>query len=618
MRWLRNILGGGAPAPAPARPAPAHADVPATDWRRLGNDALAAGDLAEAGRCYEQGVDAHPRDASLRLNLGFVHLQRGQFAPAAESLQQALALRTPAEDIAHDAHFLLGQAHAALGRPEQALASFAAAVQARPGFAEPMAGALQVCRQAGRREEALEWATRLVQARPNTENRQWHALQLAECGRDAEAAGVLAEALAQDGGATQARTQRFGVLFRLARFDEALAEARVVAEALPQDAGALVNLAAVLEKLDRLDEALGCVDRALALEPGRRDALFNRVAILHGMGRHRDGVAAARHALSLFPDDADLHNTLSIMLLLLGDFEEGLAEHEWRMRCGSFSAFRMPPEFRLWRGESLAGKSIFLYGEQGFGDSIQFLRYVPQIAALAREVLLQVPEGLEALAEGLAPNCRQLPQGARLPAIDYHCPLMGLAYVLGTREDTIPAAVPYLHADPQAVRAWRERLGGGVLNVGIAWSGKPTFVNDRNRSMTLEAFRQIATPGCRFFTMQPQLREVDRPVLAAWDQAQDTGREVRDFADTAALMEALDLVITTDTSVANLAGALGRPTWVLLGFVADWRWLLDRPTTPWYPTARLYRQPAPKDWDSVVTRVRTDLAALIAARGLPQ
>lgn len=620
MRWLRNILGGSDPVPSGPPVVAPPATEPVPDWRQRGNDALAAGDLAGAGRCYEQGVAAHPRDAALHLNLGFVLLQQGQASAAAERLREALALHRPEDGLAQDAHFLLGQAQRRLGRPEDALASFAAAVRAQPGFAEPMADALQVCRETGRRDEALGWATQLVQARPTTENRQWHALQLADCGRHAEAADVLAEALAQDAGATQARMQRFGVLFGLRRFEEARAEARAVVDAQGgRDPAALVNLSAALEKLDRLEEALDHVDRALALDPGRRDGMFNRVAILHGLGRHREAVTAARQALARWPDDADLHNNLALMLLLLGEFEDGWAEHEWRMRSDRFSAFRVPEALPLWRGESLAGKTIFLYGEQGFGDSLQFVRYVPQVCAQAGEVVLQVPNGLEPLVDDLAANCRLLPQNVPLPAIDFHCPLMSLPYVLGTREDSIPAPVPYLRADTGEVRAWRETLGSDGFNVGIAWSGNPTHVNDRNRSMPLAMFRQIATPGCRFFTLQPDIREEDRPVLQAWDQARDAGREMRDFAETAAFVEALDLVITVDTSVAHLAGALGKPVWVLLPFVPDWRWLLDRPTSPWYPTARLYRQPVAKDWDTVLAQVRADLAALVADRsGAPR
>jgi hypothetical protein len=186
---------------------------------------------------------------------------------------------------------------------------------------------------------------------------------------------------------------------------------------------------------------------------------------------------------------------------------------------------------------------------------------------------------------------------------------MSLPTLLGTRLDSIPAAVPYLRADAARARQWRERLPGDALNVGIAWSGKTTHVNDHNRSMTLATFRAIEVPGCRFVTIQPQLRDVDREALATWPQALDLGSELRDFADTAALVDALDLVISVDTGVAHLAGALARPVWILLPHAPDWRWMLERADSPWYPTARLYRQPAPGRWDPVLAAVRADLEA---------
>jgi ADP-heptose:LPS heptosyltransferase len=184
--------------------------------------------------------------------------------------------------------------------------------------------------------------------------------------------------------------------------------------------------------------------------------------------------------------------------------------------------------------------------------------------------------------------------------------------VLGTTLETLPATVPYLHAQPEATQAWRERLAGTGLKVGIAWSGNPKHANDHNRSMTLETFRAIDAEGCRFFTVQPHMRDADRALFPQWSRAEDVGRELREFRDTAALLEALDLVITVDTSVAHLAGALARPVWVLLPYMPDWRWLLDRTDSPWYPTARLYRQPALRDWPSVLARVRADLVALAA------
>jgi hypothetical protein len=400
------------------------------------------------------------------------------------------------------------------------------------------------------------------------------------------------------------------VLLQLARHDEALASAERALAVTGPNPGALVNVAVALEKLDRLDAALARLDEALRLDPRRRDAMVNRVVVLQGLGRIPDSVAAAREALEIYPDDADIHWNLSISYLLLGDFDRGWAEQAWRNRSTAFGAKRIDYGFAPWRGQDLAGRTLFVFGEQGFGDTVQFVRYLPQLARLAATVYLAVPAPLEPLMRQLPANCRLLAQGARLPAVDYQCSLMSLPEVLRTRMETIPAAVPYLHPEGAAVQSWRARLPRDAINVGIAWSGKPTHVNDRNRSMSLATFRQVEVPGCRFVTLQPDVREADRASLSQWPAALDLGRDLRTFGDTAALVEALDLVISVDTSVAHVAGALAKPVWILLPFVPDWRWMLDREDSPWYPTARLFRQGADARWEPVLERVRSELAGL--------
>jgi hypothetical protein len=426
-----------------------------------------------------------------------------------------------------------------------------------------------------------------------------------------EAAMLLDQVCEEEPRNLDAALQQFSVLLRLGRFDGALASAERALAVTGPNPAALVNVAVALESLGQLEAALGRLEAALRLHPQRRDALINRIVVLQGLGRVPESVAAAREALVLYPDDADIHWNLSISHLLLGDFEEGWKEQAWR--SVAFHAKTVDHGFPRWQGEDLAGRSIFLFGEQGFGDTVQFARYLPEVARRAASVYLAVPAPLEPLMRDLPANCRLLSAGARLPAVDYQCSLMSLPQVLGTRLETIPAAVPYLTADPAAVKSWRGRLPTDAFHVGIAWSGKPTHVNDRNRSMSLAMFRRLDLPGCRFVTIQPEVRESDRATLAGWPAALDWGRELRHFGDTAALVDALDLVISVDTSVAHLAGALARPVWILLPFAPDWRWMLERDDSPWYPTARLFRQGAGEGWDSVLDRVRSALVERQAA-----
>jgi tetratricopeptide (TPR) repeat protein len=607
MGWFRSPFARVPEAPPSLAPAP---PVTAGEWKARGNAAVAGGQLAEAARCYEQGVLADASDASLRLNLGFALLEQGEFGLAADRLLQALTLRRPADDFAHEAHYLLGRAYAGLARPAEALRSFEAALAIHPEFAEAVAEGAHALGRLQRHGEAAEWARRLVALRPAAFTRMVLAQELARSGQETEAAELFALVCAEDPANTEASLQRFNVLFRLARFGEALAEAQRLLALTGRTAGALVNIAAAQGRLGRADEALAAVEEALRLEPALRDALVNRAGLLSSLGRVEEAIDCARAGLRLYPDNGDLHWNLAISLLLAGDFEAGWAEHEWRDRSGP--PLGTPPEFAQarWRGESLEGRAILLYGEQGFGDNIQFVRFVPEIARRAGVVHLKVLRALEPLMTDLPANCKLLPHGAPLPPADFHCPLLSLPAVLRTTEATIPAQVPYLRAEPARVQAWRERLPAARLKVGIAWSGKPTHFNDLNRSMTLAMFREAAAEGCQFVTVQPQLRDADRASLELWPELLDCGRELRDFADTAALIEALDLVISVDTSVAHLAGALAKPVWILLPHPPDWRWMLEREDTPWYPGARLYRQGAARSWPQVLARVQTDLAVL--------
>jgi tetratricopeptide (TPR) repeat protein len=616
--WLRETFGRrGGGTTAPTAPVASPPPVTPPNWRKLGNDALAVGNLAEALRCYEQGALADPQDAALRLNLGFVLLEQGQPQAAVERLQGALALRRPGDGCAaHDVHYLLGRAQAASELPAQAVASFEAALAAQPDFAEALEDGARSLHVLERHAEAVAWMQRLLKLRPTTLNKLMLASELRACDRHAEAADLLAPVCAEEPANVDAAVLRYGALMKSSRFVDALAEAERMLALQGPSARFLVNRSVPLERLGRFEEALACIEQALALEPANRDALVNRCTTLTNLLRLPEAIAAGEAAVQLLPQDPDLHFSLSIPLLMRGDLRRGWQESEWRRRSAGFRGKLLELEGqRPWQGESLRGCTIFLHGEQGLGDIIQFVRYVQPVAAQAQNVLVLVSEALQPLvARNLPANARLLPQGARLPAIDFHCPLMSVPAILGTTVDTIPAEVPYLRADPALVPAWRERLGGDPLNVGMAWAGNPKHTNDHNRSMALAAFRAVDTAGCRFVTVQPELRDADRATFEAWPAAVDLGRELRNFDDTAALMEALDLVLTVDTSVAHLAGALGKPVWILLPHVPDWRWMLERSDSPWYPTARLYRQTSPGDWASLLVRVREDLAALARSR----
>jgi hypothetical protein len=302
---------------------------------------------------------------------------------------------------------------------------------------------------------------------------------------------------------------------------------------------------------------------------------------------------------------------------LLGDFAAGLRGREVRWKIPSFSHIYPPLSRPIWLGDGdIAGKAILVCAEEGFGDTLQFVRYVPMLAARGARVLLMVQDALYPLLSGMTGIIHCLPRSAaRLPAFDLHCPISSLPLAFGTRLDTIPAATSYLPAPASdRAQAWYKRLGAhDGLRVGLVWSGNPNHSNDHNRSIPLQMLARILDVDATFISLQKDARAEDRASLAQRGIV-DVAADLTDFAETAALISCLDLMISVDTSVAHLAGALSCPTWILLPYTPDYRWLLDRDDSPWYPSVRLFRQDERRDYTSVVDQVRAELSSLSSSR----
>jgi Flp pilus assembly protein TadD len=359
-----------------------------------------------------------------------------------------------------------------------------------------------------------------------------------------------------------------------------------------------------------LGEAVTCCRRSLENRPDDPDVLTNLAVVLHFSGRHEDAHATYERAIAADGNHLGAHFNLSL-LLLLGDYARGFHEYEqrWRMLEVKKPSFAQPE----WAGEEIEGKTILLHSEQGFGDSIQCLRYVRMVTARGARVALRLERPLVRLAASLPGNIVITPTNARLPAFDVWCPLLSLLRILGTRADAIPASVPYLGVRNVIAERWQRRLAGlPGLKIGLAWGGSPQHVNDARRSVGLDRLKPLLEmPGASFVSLLVGPRAADLAALPP-NTVTDLSHELTDFAETAGAIMNLDIVIAVDTAVAHLAGALNRPAWIMLPFSPDWRWMLNRNDSPWYPSLRLYRQPAPGDWDSVIVRVAADLAALAA------
>ena len=412
--------------------------------------------------------------------------------------------------------------------------------------------------------------------------------------------------------------QRGLVLHNLKRYEESLAE-NLRSHALdPTGFDVCNNIGAAHHWLRRDEEALPWFDKALALRPGSIPALLNKASAMTQIRRIDEAIDVYRQVQAIDPDNADAAWNLALLALLKGDFEAGWAGREvrWRahMRPARYPHFAQA----MWRGEDgIEAKTILIYADEGMGDSIQFARYAPLLAARGARVILAVQEPLQGLLTGLPGVSLCVSRDEALSAFDLHCPMCNLPLAFGTRLDTIPAAISYLPAlAPARVQSWEQRLLDRLgpvrrLRVGLTWSGNPGQLNDHNRSLPLRALLRLCDLDAAFVSLQKDPRADDKALI---DPAGiiDLSADLTDFAETAALVSCLDLVISVCTSTAHLAGALGRPTWTLLSYSPDFRWLLDRDDSPWYPTMRLFRQSASRDWDELVDRVSAELALRIA------
>jgi tetratricopeptide (TPR) repeat protein len=536
--------------------------------------------------------------------------EAGRFDEA-ERICVAVLDRDPGE---FDAIRLLALLQHRAGRCIEALASNDRALALMPDHAETLSNRGNVLAELKRFAEALASYDKALRIEPGlTEAHYNRGLLLKGLKRFDDALASLETALGLCPDHAQAHNTRGNVLYELDRCAEAVASYDKAVAVRPDFAEAFNNRGVALYRLRQFEDALASYDRAIAVRPAYAEAFNNRGVALKELRRIEEALASYGKAQQLAPDYADAHWNEALLRLLIGDFAAGLAKYEWRWRRASFtSPLRNFPQPQ-WAGtEPLDGKTLLLHGEQGFGDVIQFCRYVPQVKSRGARVILEVAEPLCGLMGSLG-AAQVIPAGSRLPAFDLHCPLMSLPLALGTRPDTIPATVPYLAAPADAAAAWETRLGTRKRpRIGIAWAGNPRQENDRNRSTNLRALLPLLDVDATFVSLQKDLRPGDDAFLKARDDIANLGGALADFSDAAALVSRLDAVVSVDTSIAHLAGALGKPVFVLLCFTPDWRWLLAGDTNPWYPTARLFRQTRPQDWDEPVAQTADALKAMVA------
>jgi tetratricopeptide (TPR) repeat protein len=563
------------------------------------------GHLAEAEQLCGAILAVRPDHFDALHMRGLIHLASGKLSEALRLIADAMRLRTPSPLILLNHGVVLD----ALGRHDEALESVNRAIKLKSRFSEAHSTRGAVLNALGRLEEALASLDRALTLRPNYPEAHYNrGIALEGLKRVDEALASYDRAIALQPGLVPAHSNRGGILSGLKRFDEALVSCDRAIALQPSLGQAHGNRGFALNGLKRFEEAIASFDRALAIRPNDAELHYNRALVLTALRRADEALASYDRAVSLRPDYAQAHLNDAMLKLLTGDFGRGWAKYEWRWKKESAAvahSFQQPP----WLGEdAISGKTILIHSEQGLGDTIQFCRYVPLVVARGAQVIFEVAKPLQKLMTGLAPTAQVISRGDPLPDFDVHCPLLSLPLAFGTRLETVPSDVPYLEAPSPSLTDWDARLGPkGRPRIGLVWSGNAMNERDKERSIGLRSFLPLLDVDATFVSLQKDVPAPDAALLRERGDILHVGDELGDFSDTAELISQLDLVISVDTSVAHLAGALGKPVWILVTHIPDWRWLLDREDSPWYPTARLFRQPRVDDWDSVITRVHDAL-----------
>jgi tetratricopeptide (TPR) repeat protein len=571
-----------------------------------GNVKLALRQFEDACASYAEAIALKPHYADAHCNRGIALFELRRFGEACASYDAAIALRPD--------HFLAysnrGNALFELKRFHEALASHDRALAINPNYAEAHTNRGNVLMQMGDGNAALASYEKMAALRPQSADAHFNcAAALNALGRGEEAVASYDRAIALNPNRADAYANRGNVLLALSRPEAALASYEKALALQPRFAEAHYNRAIACVARGFLEEAVAGYDQAISLNPNYLEALNNRAAALVELGRHEEALASYQDLVARWPDDAGTQMNEGILRLLMGDYRRGWEKYEWRRKRGVAAEREFSPP--SWSGEGdLTGKVVLLQGEQGLGDVIQFCRYAPLIAKRAAKVILAVPPSLKSLVGNVCRAADVVGFGEPRPDFDIYCPLLSLPFAFKTEIATIPADVPYISVENGLREKWQRLLPRSeTAHIGVCWAGNPKHRNDHNRSIELRRLLPLLeATSAQFFSLQKELRAGDLELLRSHPRLVHLREGMENMAETAAMIAQLDLVISVDTLIAHLAGALGKPVWILLPFAPDWRWLLDRSDSPWYPTARLFRQLGRGDWSGVIDRVTAELS----------
>ena len=563
------------------------------------------GRLNEAEQIYGELLQHAPTHFDALHLLGVLMLQTLRTESGVELIAKAIELNPNS----WGAHNNLGNGLRDLGRLDAALRSFDRSIALRPDFADAHNNRGIVLQDLTRLDDALASFDTAIASKPDyaeAHNNRGVVLQKLKRAVDAAASFDTAIALKHD--YAEAYNNRGNLAEDLGNLEGAVSDFDKAIALRPSNAAAHNNLGIALHELRRLYDALTSFDTAIALKPDYAEAYNNRGLLLQDLKRPEDAIASFERTIALTPNYAEAYSNQSLCLLQIGQFERGWHLYEWRkkleQRFGNRS-FAKP----FWLGkDDISNRTLFVHWEQGLGDTIQFSRFSEPLKARGARIVMSVQKPLYRLFKQMSPEIQIINEEEVPTSFDYHCPLMSLPLALGTTLDTIPVTQAYLFADESLRNVWRIRLPPKTKpRIGIVWSGSAKHKNDRHRSIDLPALAPLFSANVHWISLQKELREGDSALLRQIDRVVSRGEELMDFFETAAIVDLLDLVISVDTSVAHLAGAMGKQVWILLPYNSDWRWFLDRSDSPWYPTARLFRQDSTRSWGNVITHVRVAL-----------
>ncbi len=595
-----------------------------------------SGQLNQAAAFYQQILQTDPNHAQSLYHLGLLSNQLGQPDVAVMYLYKAIQVNSTEPNYYNDLGLILYDQN----KIDDAISCYNRAIQLKPNFAEAYNNLGNALKSQNRFNDAIEAYKKALKSNPNlyaafyNVGNTYQALK-----RYDEAIACFEKALSISPGLSQAYNNLGTIYKERQQIDTAISCYRQAIQANPQLAEAHNNLGAVLELKGQQDEAMACYRKALTINPNFAEAYNNLanilrlvgeideaiqnyqsairfdpqsaaiptnlgVTLLHEAGKPRDAINSFHHALTLDPNYVEAHCYCGLAYLLLEDFEHGWPAYEWRFQLPEFTQHHY--EKPRWNGEPLTTETILVHAEQGFGDTLQFVRYLPLLKAKTQgkviflcqkshQRLLTNIQGCDELIVDVTPSLN----------FDLHVPLLSLPGLFKTNLENIPTSPRYIQADPEMVEAWAGKLSNeNRFKVGLVWAGNPKSQNDYNRSCTLDQLAPLATVDqCVFYSLQKWQAAEQAKTPPDGMALINLDSEIEDFADTAAIIMNLDLVITVDTSVAHLAGALGKPVWVMLPFIPDWRWFLNREKSPWYPSAHLFRQPNLRDWENVISEV---------------